>query len=79
MLARIITAFTLLLVLNVLERLNVFSAIPGKVPLKMILYVVDYLIIGYDILKKAGKGILEPPGLRREFPDGGRNSGSVRA
>lgn len=56
-LARIITAFTLLLVLNVLERLNVFSAIPGKVPLKMILYVVDYLIIGYDILKKAGKGI----------------------
>lgn len=57
MLARIITAFTLLLVLNVLERLNVFSAIPGKVPLKMILYVIDYLIIGYDILKKAGKGI----------------------
>lgn len=57
MLARIITAFTLLLVLNVLERLNVFSAIPGNVPLKMILYVVDYLIIGYDILKKAGKGI----------------------
>lgn len=57
MLARIITAFTLLLVLNVLERLNVFSTIPGKVPLKMILYVVDYLIIGYDILKKAGKGI----------------------
>lgn len=57
MLARIITAFTLLLVLNVLERLNVFTAIPGKVPLKMILYVVDYLIIGYDILKKAGKGI----------------------
>lgn len=57
MLARIITAFTLLLVLNVLERLNVFSAIPRKVPLKMILYVVDYLIIGYDILKKAGKGI----------------------
>ena len=57
MLARIITAFTLLLVLNVLDRLNVFSAIPGKVPLKMILYVVDYLIIGYDILKKAGKGI----------------------
>lgn len=57
MLARIITAFTLLLVLNVLERLNVFSAIPGKVPLKMILYVVDYLIIGYDILKKAGKEI----------------------
>ena len=57
MLASIITAFTLLLVLNVLDRLNVFSAIPGKVPLKMILYVVDYLIIGYDILKKAGKGI----------------------
>ena len=25
------------------------------------------------------KGNLEPPGLRREFPDGGRNSGSVRA
>ena len=57
MLARIIVAFALLLVLNVLDRLNVFSAIPGKVPLKMILYVADYLIIGYDILKKAGKGI----------------------
>lgn len=57
MLARIITAFTLLLILNVLDRLNVFAAIPGKVPLKMILYVADYLIIGYDILKKAGKGI----------------------
>lgn len=58
MLARIITAFALLLVLNVIDRLNVFTAIPGKVPLKMILYVTDYLIIGYDILKKAGKGIL---------------------
>ena len=57
MLARIIVAFALLLILNALDRLNVFAAIPGKVPVKMILYVTDYLIIGYDILKKAGKGI----------------------
>ena len=57
MLARIIVAFALLLALNVLDRMNVFSEIPGKVPVKMILYMIDYLIIGYDILKKAGKGI----------------------
>ena len=32
--------------------------IPVKGILRMILFLIPYLVIGYDILKKAGKGIL---------------------
>ena len=49
MLIRIIIAAVLLIALNF---------IPVKGILRMILFLILYLVIGYDILKKAGKGIL---------------------
>ena len=49
MLIRIIIAAELLIALNF---------IPVKGILRMILFLIPYLVIGYDILKKAGKGIL---------------------
>jgi len=49
MLIRIIVAAVLLIALNF---------IPVKGILRMILFLIPYLVIGYDILKKAGKGIL---------------------
>lgn len=55
-LIRIIISFVLLIILAILDKLNLFEQ--NHFPLKFILYVCDYLIIGYDILKKAGKGIL---------------------
>ena len=48
MLIRIIIAAVLLIALNF---------IPVKGILRMILFLIPYLVIGYDILKKAGKGI----------------------
>ena len=39
--------------------------------LRFTLYLAVYLVIGYDILKKAGRGI-----LNREFSDGSRNNRS---
>ena len=53
MLRRIIISAILLILLQFLP----FQKIPGPVPVKFILYVIDFLIIGYDILKKAVKGI----------------------
>ena len=35
-----------------------FSLIPMKGYVKFVLFIIPYLVIGYDILKKAGKGIL---------------------
>ena len=49
MLIRIIIAAVLLIALNF---------IPVKGILRMILFLIPYLVIGYDILKTAGKGIL---------------------
>ena len=49
MLARIILAAVLIIAL---------SLIPVTGYLRFILYMIPYLVIGYDILKKAGKGIL---------------------
>ena len=34
-----------------------FSLIPMKGYVKFVLFMIPYLVIGYDILKKAGKGI----------------------
>lgn len=48
MLARIVIATAMLVVWNV---------IPIAGALRLICYLIDYLVIGYDILKKAGKGI----------------------
>ena len=49
MLIRVIIVAVLLIALNF---------IPVKGILRMILFLIPYLVIGYDILKKAGKGIL---------------------
>ncbi len=54
MLIRIIIATVLLVAIQFIP----FEKIPGKIPVKFILYVINYLIIGFDILKKSGKGIL---------------------
>ena len=48
-LIRIITAAVLLLALHFVELDR---------PVMFLLYLVPYLIVGYDILKKAGKGII---------------------
>ena len=61
MLGRILVAAVLLLVLQLLPE-NLFSPLDGLLPglaywVQLALYLVDYLIIGYDILLKAGKGI----------------------
>ena len=48
-LIRIIIAFLLLVVLHF---------VPVKGWLSLVLYLVPYFVIGYDILKKAFKGIL---------------------
>ncbi len=50
---RILLSFGLLIVLTILCRIFELPAI-----LKEILYLIPYLIIGYDILRKAWKGIL---------------------
>lgn len=50
---RIIVSLVLLVVVSVVDAL---LALPWIV--QLVLYLVPYLVIGYDILKKAGKGIL---------------------
>ena len=49
MLTRIITAAVLLILLN-------FLPVTGII--RFVLFLIPYLIVGYDILKKAWKGIL---------------------
>ena len=53
MLVRIIVAAVLMIALAVLAK---FVTLNRWV--EFILFMVPYLVIGYDILKKAGKGIL---------------------
>ena len=57
MLWRILTATVLLLILQVLGAgaFEVFGAAGRWI--RLAVFLVDYLVIGYDILKKAGKGI----------------------
>ncbi len=60
-LGRILTATALLLVLQLLPQM-VFAPLDALAPgagywVRLALYLADYLIIGYDILIKAGKGI----------------------
>lgn len=62
-LKKIIIALALLLVIKVAEHFIVFEAIKaGTFPLGrvilFVLYMAPYLIVGYDILKKAVKGII---------------------
>ena len=61
-LVRIITASVILILLQLIgaERFNYIDTVTmkgaGRV-LRLVLFFIDYLIIGYDILVKAGKGI----------------------
>lgn len=61
-LKRIVVALILLIAVSILDALV-------EVPwiLRLALYLVPYLVIGYDILKKAGKGILKRQVLDENF------------
>lgn len=61
MLIRIIIAAVMLAALH-------FIPVTGW--LRLALYLVTYVVIGYDIMKKAGQGILNLPRVRRELSDG---------
>ncbi len=56
MLVRIIIASVMVILLNI---------VPVKGLFQLLLYLAAYLVIGYDILKKAGKGIVN----RRVFDE----------
>ncbi len=56
MLYRIITAFVLFVVLMVLERTGVLEQLPSQW-LVFLIYLVPYLVIGYDIVYKAVRNI----------------------
>ena len=58
MLIRIIIAAVLIVV---------FSLLPAEGYLRFVLFMIPYLVIGYDILKKAFKGILINRCLTRTF------------
>ncbi len=63
MLKRIIAASMLFIVINALSVIykkitgNSFNELAFEIPL-LVLSLINYLVIGYDILKKAGKGII---------------------
>ena len=48
----------------------VFSLLPVTGWLRFMLFMIPYLIIGYDILKKAGKGILNRQVFEYQRADG---------
>ena len=50
-----------------------FSLLPIEGYVKFGLFMIPYLVIGYDILKKAGKGIMN---RQVELSDGSGNHGS---
>lgn len=56
MLYRIITAFVLFVVLMVLEHTGVLEQLPGQW-LVFLIYLIPYLVIGYDIVYKAVRNI----------------------
>lgn len=58
MLIRIIAAAVLMIVLKIAGIFIPFAGIPFGGIILFVLYMVPYLVIGYDILKKAVKGIL---------------------
>ena len=56
MLYRIITAFVLFVVLMVLEHTGVLEQLPSQW-LVFLIYLIPYLVIGYDIVYKAVRNI----------------------
>lgn len=57
MLLRILATALLVLLLGIVRHLIDFGGFAGGQVLLFVLYMVPYLTIGYDILRKAGKGI----------------------
>jgi Cd2+/Zn2+-exporting ATPase len=55
---RIIATVVLMIALELLGRIVDFTEIPGGRWIQFALYMIPYVTIGYDILKKAWKGIL---------------------
>jgi Cd2+/Zn2+-exporting ATPase len=55
---RIIITVILMIALELLDKVIDFEAIPLGNLIQFVLYLIPYLTIGYDILKKAWKGIL---------------------
>lgn len=55
---RIILSLIFMIALVILGKLVDFNRITGGFIIQLVLWMVPYMIIGYDILKKAGKGIL---------------------
>ena len=55
---RIILSLIFMIALVVLGKLVDFNRITGGFIIQLVLWMIPYMIIGYDILKKAGKGIL---------------------
>ena len=51
--------------------------IPMPTLVSTVLYFAAYVTIGYDILRKEGH--LQPSGVRRKLPDGGRHDRRHRA
>ena len=56
-LIRICIAAALLVIVNILRHVTDIGGTPGFV-IYLCAYLVIYLVIGYDILRKAGKGII---------------------
>ena len=55
---RIILSLIFMIALVILGKLVDFNRITGGFIIQLVLWMIPYMIIGYDILKKAGKGIL---------------------
>jgi Cd2+/Zn2+-exporting ATPase len=55
---RIIATIVLMIALELLGKVVNFTEIPGGRWIQFVLYMIPYVTIGYDILKKAWKGIL---------------------
>ncbi|MCQ2522069.1 MAG: cadmium-translocating P-type ATPase [Lachnospiraceae bacterium] len=58
-LIRIIISTVLLAVLMILEKTGILEKLPFSRWTSLGLFLIPYLVIGYDILKKAGKGIIK--------------------
>lgn len=58
MLTRIIIAIICMIILVILGKIIDFESIKGGSYIQFVLWLIPYFVIGYDILKKAFKGIL---------------------
>ncbi len=66
-LIRIIVSTVLLAVLMTLEKLGILEKLPFSRWTSLALYLVPYIVIGYDILRKAFKGIIKGQVMDESF------------